>query len=198
MGFPLRILCLTALLTVFWPLSAPVQAQNITCQPTAYRRAVRNTNQGTVCYTVALSKGSTSVRLDLKANGGVYDMYVKAGTATSFTSADKANVQPVKGSLNYILASARSSTYTVAVVRAGSSGTFSLSTATASGTSSSCASKTAALAVGACRNRGDQAVYRADIASGAEAQVSWNRTRRVSASLNGSSKSAQPLTWAGR
>jgi hypothetical protein len=201
----LRVLCLALLLTAVLPIVTPAQAGNslidsIVCrgQPTVLTRSVTNVNLALACHTIALGKGSTSVRLDLTANSGAYDLYVKAGNATSFTGADKVNPQAVKSSLNYIVANARSSTYTIAVVRTGRSGTFNLSSTANSGASSSCSGKTCRMQASLVpRKAGDQTIYRVDIAATgtANAQVSWQPSAaKLSASLNGSSApGAQPL-----
>lgn len=197
----LQRLCLAILLMVLASVSAlPLQAVTITCARKSSLTGAASITQATTCFTVTPAAGSTALRLDLAVASGAYDLYVKSGSVTSLTEADKVNISAVSGGLNYVRGSPGASPYTVAVVRTSRSGAARLSLATTYRAALSCSGATCTarypLTSMPGSKYGDQAIFPVPIskAGRVQVQVAWRGTALLTALLYGPSLSKTGVT----
>jgi hypothetical protein len=191
----LRIACLVSLLLALWPaMATPAQAQTVGCRSKLTLTQSASINGAIACFTVTAGRGSTALRLDLTVTSGSYDLYVKAGNATSLTDADRVNVSAASSALSYVLIRPGTSPYTVAVVRTSRSGSARLSPVTYQARlrcSGATCTATYPLTSMPGSRYGDQAIFPVPIskAGRVSARVTWRGTARLSALLYGPSAS---------
>jgi hypothetical protein len=129
-----RVLVLVSLLPL-WAAVPP--AQNVSCKSVATLTSPATTSATSpLCYRYTVPTNSPFLRIELEAsNGGLFDLYVRAGQVTSLSSGDKVNPSAITGRATYAVVRPAQGSYTIAVVPSGKGGRFTLGATTSGSTS---------------------------------------------------------------